>query len=142
MVNHHQFWWRFFPQKELTQIYFSVALRSFAISLISIFIPLYLFQEKNLSFEQTLLFFIFYSIIFAITMPLAAKFASRFGIKHSIIVGVPLYILFVAMMHYFSSAVMQLLFTSAVLGASQAFYWMGCILLFITLPIASIVVKK
>ncbi len=130
MVNHHQFWWRFFPQKELTQIYFSVALRSFAISLISIFIPLYLFQEKNLSFEQTLLFFIFYSIVFAITMPLAATFASRFGIKHSIIVGVPLYILFVALMHYSSSAVMQLFFTSTVLGASQAFYWMGMHLAF------------
>lgn len=130
MVNHHQFWWRFFPKQELTQIYFSVALRSFAISLISIFIPLYLFQEKNLSFEQTLMFFIFYSVVFAVTMPLAAKFASRFGVKHSIIVGVPLYILFVALLHFFSSAVFQLLITSAVLGASQAFYWMGMHLAF------------
>lgn len=130
MVNHHQFWWRFFSKKELTQIYFSVALRSFAISLISIFIPLYLFQEKNLSFEQTLLFFIFYSVVFAVTMPLAAKFASRFGIKHSIMVGAPLYIIFVALMHFSSSAVMQLLLTSASLGASQAFYWMGMHLAF------------
>ena len=130
MVNHHQFWWRFFPKKELTQIYFSVALRSFAISLISIFIPLYLFQEKGLSFEQTLLFFIFYSVVFAVTMPLAAKFASRFGIKHSIMVGVPLYLLFVVLMYYSSTAVMQLLLTSASLGASQAFYWMGMHLAF------------
>ncbi|MDO8511485.1 MAG: MFS transporter [Nanoarchaeota archaeon] len=130
MVNHHQFWWRFFPKKELTQIYFSVALRSFAISLISIFIPLYLFQEKGLSFEQTLLFFIFYSVIFAGTMPLAAKFASRFGIKHSIMVAVPLYISFVALMYSSSSAVMQLLLTSSTLGASQAFYWMGMHLAF------------
>ena len=130
MVNHHQFWWRFFPKKELTQIYFSVALRSFAISLISIFIPLYLYQEKGLSFEQTLLFFIFYSVVFAVTTPLAAKFASRFGIKHSIIVGVPLYMLFVTMMNYSSSTIMQLLLTSASLGASQAFYWMGMHLVF------------
>ena len=130
MVNHHQFWWRFFPKKELTQIYFSVALRSFAISLISIFIPLYLFQEKGLSFEQTLLFFIFYSVVFAVTTPLAAKFASRFGIKHSIIVGVPLYMLFVTLMNYSSSTIMQLLLTSASLGASQAFYWMGMHLVF------------
>ena len=130
MVNHHQFWWRFFPKKELTQIYFSVALRSFAISLISIFIPLYLFQEKGLSFEQTLLFFIFYSVVFAVTMPLAAKFASRFGIKHSIMVGVPLYLLFVVLMYYSSTAVMQLLLTSTSLGASQAFYWIGMHLAF------------
>lgn len=130
MVNHHQFWWRFFPKKELIQIYFSVALRSFAISLISIFIPLYLFREKGLSFEQTLLFFIFYSVVFAVTMPLAAKFASRFGIKHSILVGVPLYMLFVALMHYSTSAIMQLLLTSASLGASQAFYWIGMHLAF------------
>jgi len=130
MVNHHQFWWRFFPQKELTQIYFSVALRSFAISLISIFIPLYLYLEKGLTFEQTLFFFIFYSVIFAVSMPVAAKFASRFGMKHSIMVGVPLYLLFVGLMHFSSSANVQLLLTSSVLGASQAFYWMGMHLAF------------
>ena len=130
MVNHHQFWWRFFPKKELHKIYVSVALRSFAISLIAIFIPLYLFQEKGFSLQQTLLFFIFYSVVFSIVMPVAAKFASRFGIKHSILVGIPLYLLFAGLVYFFSSAKILLLLASAALGASQAFYWMGMHLAF------------
>src|SRR3989344_4989692 len=97
MLNHHQFWWRFFPQKELAQIYLSVALRSLAISLIGIFIPLYLFQEKGLGLEKTLLFFILYSVIFAISMPIAAIFSSRYGIRHSILVGIPFYLSFVTL---------------------------------------------
>lgn len=130
VVNHHQFWWRFFPKRELHQIYVSVALRSFAISLIAIFIPLYLFHEKGFNLQQTLLFFIFYSVVFSIAMPIAAKFASRFGVKHSILVGIPLYLAFAGLVYFFSSVKILLLAASATLGASQAFYWMGMHLAF------------
>src|SRR3989338_3518084 len=130
MLNHHQFWWRFFPQKELAQIYLSVALRSLAISLIGIFIPLYLFQEKALGLEKTLLFFVLYSVVFGICMPLAAKFSSRYGIKHSILLGIPLYISFVALLYFLPPTAAFLIIASSSLGASQAFYWMGMHLAF------------
>ena len=60
MPHHNEhFWWRFFPHKELTQVYISSAIRSFAISLIGLFIPLYLYVERGFSLQQTLYFFIF-----------------------------------------------------------------------------------
>ncbi len=130
MPNHHQFWWRFFPKKELYQIYLSVALRSIAISLIGIFIPLYLFHEKGLGLEKTLLFFILYSVVFGISMPLAAKFSSRYGIRHSILFGIPLYLLFVALLYFLPNTAALIIVASSCLGASQAFYWMGMHLAF------------
>ncbi len=130
MVDHHQFWWRFFPRKELYQIYLSVALRSIAISLIGIFIPLYLFQEKGLGVEKTLLFFILYSVVFGISTPVAAKFSSRYGIKHSILAGIPLYLLFVALLYFLPNTTALMILASSCLGASQAFYWMGMHLAF------------
>lgn len=130
MPNHQQYWWRFFPKKELYQIYLSVALRSIAISLIGIFVPLYLFYEKGLGLEKTLLFFILYSVVFGISMPLAAKFSSRYGIRHSILMGIPLYLLFVALLYFLPNTTALLIIASSCLGASQAFYWMGMHLAF------------
>ena len=130
MFDHHQFWWRFFPRKELYQIYLSVALRSIAISLISIFIPLYLFQEKGLGVEKTLLFFMLYSVVFGIATPVAAKFSSRYGIKHSILIGIPLYLSFVALLYFLPNTTTLIILASSCLGASQAFYWMGMHLAF------------
>jgi len=130
MINHSQFWWRFFPKEELTQVYFSSAIRSFSISLMAIFIPLYLFQEKGFSLNQTLLFFVFYSVVFALCTPLAAGFASRFGLKHSILAAGPLYLLFIAALYFLPTSPVLLLSASSFLGASQAFYWMGMHLVF------------
>ena len=130
MLNHPQYWWRFFPKKELYQIYLSVALRSIAISLIGIFIPLYLFQEKGLGLEKTLLFFILYSVVFAISMPIAAIFSSRYGIRHSILVGIPFYLSFVTLLYFLPNTPALFIVASGCLGASQAFYWMGMHLAF------------
>ncbi|SRR3989344_1117127 len=129
-MNHNEFWWRFFPEKELTQVYLSTAIRSFAISLLGIFIPLYLYLELNFSFEQTISFFIFYSVIFAVATPLAAKFSATYGVKHSVLVSVPFYLAFVALLYLLPYFNIPLLLISALMGMSQAFYWLGMHLVF------------
>ncbi len=130
MIHHHEYWWRFFPAKELTRVYLSMALRAFALSLISLFIPLYLYAELGYSFNQTIGFFIFYSVILAITSPIAAKFAARYGVKHTVLVSVPLYMLFVLFLYLLSFYSLSLLLISALAGASISFYWMGMHLVF------------
>jgi len=130
MIHHHEYWWRFFPKKELTQVYASAAIRSFAVSLIGLFIPLYLFNDRGYSLEQTLSFFIFYSIIFAISTPFAAKFSARFGVKHSVLLSIPLYLLFIGLLYSLPIYDFPLMIVSATLGLSQSFYWMGMHLVF------------
>ena len=129
-MNHNNLWWRYFPRKKLNQIYISVLLRSFAISLISLFIPIYLYKEAGYSLEQTLLFFIFYSVIFAISTPLVAKFSAHFGVKHTILSSVPLFLLFTLLMYLLPKYNIPLVILSAVLGLYVAFYWMGLHLIF------------
>ncbi|HLC51680.1 MAG TPA: MFS transporter [Candidatus Nanoarchaeia archaeon] len=130
MIHHHEFWWRFFPKKELTQIYLSVALRGLAISMLGLFIPLYLYREIGISLNDTLIFFIFYSVIFGIFTPLAAKFAARYGTKHTVLLSVPLYLAFIICLHLLSNYSVPLILVSLTLGLSQAFYWMGINLAF------------
>jgi MFS family permease len=130
MIHHHEFWWRFFPHKELTQVYISAALRSFAISLIGLFVPLYLYQEMGFSLPQTLSFYILYSIIFAISTPLAAKFCTRFGVKHSVLFSTPVYIIFIVLLYLLPTVAIPLAILSVPAGISLAFYWMGMNLAF------------
>ena len=130
MMHHNHFWWRFFPKKELTQVYACATLRSFAISLICLFIPLYLHFEQGYTLPETLYFYIFYSLIFAISTPIAAKFSARFGIKHSILVSVPLYLIFMALLYCLPIFKTPLIIIATILGLSLAFYWMGMHLVF------------
>ncbi len=130
MIHHHEFWWHFMPKKELTRIYASLTLRSFALSLVSIFVPLYLFQEIGLSLQQTLSFYLFYSVIFAIFTPVAAKFSSRFGVKHSVLFSMPFYLLFVILLYLLPKYNIPLILISSSVGISLAFYWIGMHLIF------------
>jgi len=130
MVHHHEFWWQFFPKKELTQIYVCATLRSFAVSLIGLFIPLYLYNELGLSLAQTLYFYIFYSVVFAISTPFAAKFAARYGVKHSVLFSLPFYLIFVLLLNFLPQINTPLLLIGTVGGVAISFYWMGMHLAF------------
>jgi len=125
MHHHDHFWWRFFPKKELTRIYISTAMRFFATSLISLFIPIYLHLELGYSIHQSLYFYMFYAIIYAIICPIAAKFSHRFGVKHSVLLSIPIYLLFVLTLHLLPNYSIPLYLIAGLAGASQAFYWMG-----------------
>jgi MFS family permease len=130
MIHHHEFWWRFFPKKELTQIYVCAALRTLALSLIALFIPLYLYKEIGLSLAQVFYFYIFYAVIFAAASPMAAKFAAKFGVKHTILASVPFYLAFVLMLHLLKVYPVPIWIISALGAFSVSFYWIGMHLTF------------
>ncbi|MBI2573044.1 MFS transporter [Candidatus Woesearchaeota archaeon] len=130
MLRHHEFWCRVPGGKELSHIAISITLRFFALSLISLFIPLYLYHELGYSLTQTLLFFIFYSLIFAVFTPIAAAFAARFGVKHAVLFSLPFYVAFLAGLSLLKTVAIPLVVLSSLVGISLAFYWMGMNLLF------------
>jgi len=130
MVVDHHWWWRFYPRRELTQIYLSAAIRSFAVSLISLFVPLYFYKELGYSLSDTLFFFVVYALVLGITSPFAAKFSARYGCKHSVLVSMPFHILFLLLLYLLPSSKIPLFIISAILGISLSFYWMGMHLVF------------
>jgi len=130
MNGHHEHWWRFFPHEKLMQIYISLALRSLAISLIGLFVPLYLHNELGYSLEQTLSFYIIFAVVLAIAAPVAAKLVSKYGARHVILFSLPLYIIFISLLFLLSQFNINLAFIAAIAGVSVAFYWMGMHLIF------------
>jgi len=80
--------------------------------------------------QQTLYFYLFYSIVFAISTPLAAKFSTRYGMKHSILLSVPLYLMYLFLLYTLPSFNTPLIIISTFLGLSISFYWMGMHLVF------------
>ncbi|MBW6451116.1 MAG: MFS transporter [DPANN group archaeon] len=76
----------FFKNKDMDEIYLSFSIMSFAESLISIFVPIYLY---NLGFSIVSIIFYFFmiSVSFVVFSFMGARFISRFGVKHSIFVS-------------------------------------------------------
>lgn len=130
MFNHHNYLSWLWPKKELTQVYFSTGLRYFALSLIGIFVPLYLYKELAFTLQQTLSMYIFYPFIFALMTPVAAKYCSRYGAKHAVIFSMPFYLLFMLLLYLLPVYRINLLILGFIAGGSLAFYWMGMNLIF------------
>src|SRR3989338_8032913 len=121
MHSHYEHWWHLLPKKELPQIYLSLGLRSFALALTSLFVPLYLHQQLGYSLAETIGFYLFYAVIMAISSPLAAKFCAKFGVKHSIMLSIPLYLAFILLLYLLPYVKVPLLLLGALVGSSLAF---------------------
>ncbi|MAG73248.1 hypothetical protein CL620_02960 [archaeon] len=130
MNREHAFWWHFVPHRKLTLLYLSMGLRSFALSMVALFIPLYLYQEMGYTLTETLLFYALFALVFAIFTPIAAKFCARFGIKHSILFSKPFYVVFLGLLYVLPYISVPLLILGLLVGIYLAFYWMGMNLLF------------
>ncbi|MBI2666620.1 MFS transporter [Candidatus Woesearchaeota archaeon] len=137
MLHHTPHHWNFLFRHEVNVVYLSVALRSFGISLLGLFVPLYLIKDQDFSLAAVLGFYLFFSVILAISTPIAGAFSARFGMKHTVLVSVPLYLGFLFLLYFlpflkiassspssFFSRI-SLLLPAALLGISIAFYWMG-----------------
>jgi len=98
LLIHHLHWLT--KNKELGELYWTMALRSFAVSMISIFVPLYLLQI-GFSLSHTLLLFAGWSMSHVFFIIPAAKIASRFGFKHSMSFSMPLFIVHLILLYSF-----------------------------------------
>jgi MFS family permease len=83
----------YFQNREITELYFSTAIRSFAVSMISIFVPAY-FWSLGFSVREIALYFIIYYAVIMLLMPLCFKAAARWGIRHNMIIGMLISLLF------------------------------------------------
>ena len=102
MLTHlqHHFHFPHALNRELTELYASISIRSFAIGLVSIFEPIYIFLFFNFSIPKTLLFFAVIRGLFGILSPFGAKIITRIGVKHSFLLTAPiLFFYYLALWH-------------------------------------------
>lgn len=81
-----------FKKQELTEIYASIALRSFGTRLLMIFEPIYLYIAFGNSLTKTLLYFAVIYLVYALSVPFGSRLLARIGIKHAIFASIPILI--------------------------------------------------
>ena len=109
-------------KKELSEVYLNLALQSFAISLIAIFVPIYLLS-LGYSLNQVILFFMVYYGFIGLSSPVSAIMAKKFGFKHIILLRTPLLIIFLLGLCYLNTINIPLLFFAVIGGIGSSLYW-------------------
>jgi len=124
MYQPYQHYLHFLHNRELSELYASISLRSFALSFIGVFIPIYLIQE-GYAIASVFLFYAIASAVHAIVIIPAAKICSRYGFKHSILFSIPFLIL--ALIGLYSLHLFAPLFyiVPMLFGMSGGLFWMG-----------------
>ena len=111
-------------KKELNELYISVAIRSFSISMIGIFIPIYIYKIYY-SLQAVFLAYIFYSLARMFTLPFTIYLIKKKGFKHSIMYSVPILILAYFMLYTISSYHFDINLILFIIGIADSFYWFG-----------------
>ena len=119
----HRSFFYYFLNRELSEIYITIALRAFAISLIAVFIPIYLLQQ-GFALKYIFLFYSILSFTFAFFAHISAKLSTKIGIKHSILISMPFLIAFYILLQFINNP--WIFYIAPIMGGiSGALFWVN-----------------
>jgi MFS family permease len=104
-------------------IYIHQILRVFALSLITIFVPIYLLT-LNYTLNQVIIYFLVYNTAIIVFAPLAVMLSKKIGYKSVIITSMPILIIYFFLLLNIKDIGIPLYFISFLGGLEGAFYWM------------------
>jgi MFS family permease len=93
IVHHDYHLHHYFQNREINELYFTIALKSFANSMVGIFIPAYLWN-LGFSIRNIALYYIIYFFFVFALAPFCFKAAEKWGIKHNITAGLLISVLY------------------------------------------------
>jgi len=122
---HHHVHFRYLRilKNELYELYIAHTLRWFAISLINIFIPIYLLG-LGYALNEVLMFYI---VEFAVVLPMAfisVLISTRVGLKHTMLFHLPILLSFFIGLYFLQTIKIPLPLLAFLLGTEAAMYWM------------------
>jgi len=124
--NHNKFHLlNFIINKELSEIYICIFIRSLALSMVGIFIPIYFIKELSYSIQELLFFYIVMFAVFAAFSPLTAKLSARFGFKHMILFSIPFLIIHYLLLYLLPVYNIPLQYIAAIGGMADASFWIS-----------------
>jgi len=123
-MHKHTGIFHFLKNRELNELYISIAIRAFAVSLIGVFIPIYFYQQ-GYSFFSIFLFYAFWSLTHLLFSLPSAKISSKLGLKHSILLSIPFLILFFFFLYTLENFNWPLPILSIFIGLSTSLFWLS-----------------
>lgn len=115
---------------ELSELNFSIGIRSAAISLISIFVPIYLLS-LGFTLSSVALFYIATYLTALIFTPVCMLTAARIGLKRMMLSSIPLAVLYYLCLYRMIPDIRAILFVGVINGLSLVLYWIPFHSLFI-----------
>ncbi len=121
-TEHQHF--HFFKNKEITSLYFTIALFSFASGLVSIFVPLY-FWQLGMSFGRILLFYLINALAFVIWAFLLLPLLRRLSDKIMIFLSLPFLMAYFIGLEYIAEFPILFYILPAVMALNMLFFNFG-----------------
>ncbi len=108
---------------ELKELYLNLAIRNFALSLIAVFIPIYLLNLGYL-LNQVILYQLVYFAVAGIFAIPTAFLSSKYGFKHIVVISIPLMLLQMVLLFSLEYSKVPLYLIAFLGGLSMIFYWL------------------
>ena len=112
-------------RKDVSELYRASAVSNFAMSLVSLFEPIFLFSVLHYTVTQVLLFMAVVYAVYIFGIIFGGQIASQYGYRHSIALSVPFQIFYwlalIASIGHPAGAFLA----AAMYGVQKSFYWPG-----------------
>jgi MFS family permease len=112
-------------RKDVTELYRASAVSNFALALVGLFEPIFLYNVLHYTVPQVLLFTAIVYAVYIVGIPFGGKIASSYGYRHSIALSVPFQIFYwlalLASVQHPAGAYLA----AAMYGVQKSFYWPG-----------------
>ena len=117
--------------KELREMYAATSLKTLALSMVGVFIPLFLMLEQGLDLQHVLTFYVVNTVAYILAAPFAGKLASKFGLKRLAVITAPMFAIFYYGLYNFVNLGISINYFAILLGLAEALYWIPFITHFI-----------
>jgi len=108
----------------MSEVYVANALRSFALSLIGLFIPIFFF-EKAFTLMQIFIFYTYYAMFSLVLLYFVTRLAVRIGPRYNILLSMPLMIITFGMIYSIEIYGWPLLLIAFVYALAENMYWVA-----------------
>lgn len=106
------------------QLFMASTVLNFAVGMVQLFEPIYLYQN-GYGISSILLFYFGVYLIYFFILPLGGKFAQKFGYEHAIFYSMPFWILYYGALAFIALAPGMIYVAMLMLALSKMLYWPG-----------------
>ena len=108
--------------KELSEIYITSIIRSFAFALIAVFIPAYLLK-LGYPLNAVFSFYLYVAISYIIFVFLVIKIYTKIGLKHAMFISMPIFVVYFLLLYSLETYNWSLILVASVSSLATALYW-------------------
>jgi MFS family permease len=114
----------YFAHDKMSEVYLTIALRSFALSLIGLFIPIFFFQH-GFSLMEIFTFYAYYAAFSIVLLYFVTRLAVRIGPRYNILISMPLMIITFAMIYSVNDYSWSMPLIAFVYSLGENMFWIA-----------------